>query len=111
MSQSKVMSLIELEIISQNGREIGVITDMLTDVETWQLQSLEVTLNRETLDELKLKRPWFGTQTVHMPVSEISGATDKLVLKHSLEEMEVSGGKASRGRPNCRGGRIACQFM
>ena len=93
MSQSKVMSLMGLDIIGQHGREVGVITDMFADVETWQLQSLEVKLNRETLDELELKRPWFGTQTVLVPVSEISGATDHLVLKHPLEEMEFSGGK------------------
>jgi sporulation protein YlmC with PRC-barrel domain len=89
MSQSKVMSLAGLHIIGQHGREVGFITDMFADVDTWQLQSLEVKLNRETLDELKLKRPWFGSQTVITPVSEISGASDNLVLKHSLEEMEL----------------------
>ena len=99
MSHSKVMSLMELEIIGQHGREIGVITDMLADVETWKLQSVEVKLNRETLDELKLKRPWFGSQTVLVPVSEISGATDKLVLKHLLEAMEFSGGKPAEAAP------------
>lgn len=99
MSQSKVKSQVGLGIIGQHGREIGVITDMLADVETWHLQSLEVKLNRETLDELELKRPWFGTQTVLVPVSEISGATDNLVLKHSLEEMEFSGGKPAEAAP------------
>jgi len=99
MSQSKVKSLVGLEIIGQHGREIGVITDMLADVDTWQLQSLEVKLNRETLDELELKRPWFGTQTVLVPVSDISGATDKLVLKLSLEEIEFSGGKPAEAAP------------
>jgi sporulation protein YlmC with PRC-barrel domain len=82
-----------MKIIGQHGREIGVITDMFADVETWMLQSLEVKLNRETLDDLKLKRTWFGTQTVRVPVSEISGATDNLVLKSTLEEMDFSGGQ------------------
>ena len=31
--------------------------------------------------------------SVAVPLSEISGATDNLVLKHRLEEMEFSGGK------------------
>jgi sporulation protein YlmC with PRC-barrel domain len=93
INQSNVKSLLGMKIIGQHGREIGVITDMFADVETWQLQSLEVKLNRETLDDLKLKRTWFGTQTVRVPVSEISGATDNLVLKSILEEMDFSGGK------------------
>ena len=48
MDQSKVMSLVGMKIIGQHGREVGVITDMFADVETWHLQSLEVKLNRET---------------------------------------------------------------
>ena len=99
MDQSRVMSLVGMRIIGQHGREVGVITDMFADVETWHVQSLKVKLNRETLDDLKLKRPWFGTQTVHVPVSEISGATDNLVLKHCLEEMEFSGGKPAEVAP------------
>ncbi len=97
MNQSNVISLMGMKVIGQHGREIGVITNMFADVETWQLQSLEVKLNRETLDDLKLKRPWFGTQTIHVPVSEISGATDNLVLKSLLEKMEFSGGKPVEG--------------
>ena len=93
MNQSNVKSLLGIRVIGQHGREIGVITDLLADVETWQLHSLEVKLNRETLDALQLKRPWFGTQTVHVPVGGISGATDNLVLKSPLEDMEFSGGK------------------
>ena len=99
MNESKVMSLVGMKIIGQHGREVGMITDMLANVETWQLQSLEVKLNRETLDDLKLKLPWFGTQTVHVPVSDISGATDNLVLKCLLEEMEFSGGKPAEADP------------
>jgi len=99
MNQSSARSLMGMRIIGQHGREIGTITDMLVDVEKWRLQSLEVKLNRETLDDVKLKRPWFGTQTVHVPVSEISGATDNLVLKSSLEDMEFSGGKLAEADP------------
>jgi sporulation protein YlmC with PRC-barrel domain len=94
-----VMSLVGMKIIGQHGREVGIITDILANVETWQLQSLEVKLNRATLDDLKLKLSWFGTQTVHVPVSDISGATDNLVLKCLLEEIEFSGGKPAQADP------------
>lgn len=97
MNESNAMSLIGMKIIGQHGREIGVISDMIVDVGTWQLRSLEVKLNREALDDLKLKRPWFGSQTVHVPVGGISGATDNLILKTLLEEMEFSGGKPAEG--------------
>ncbi|TVS19403.1 MAG: hypothetical protein EA424_08610 [Planctomycetaceae bacterium] len=87
------MSLKGIAIIGQHGREIGAVTDLYIDIETWQCQSLEVKLNRAALEDLKLKRPWFGTQTVRVPVNEISGATENLVLKCVLEELEFSGGQ------------------
>jgi sporulation protein YlmC with PRC-barrel domain len=93
MDDSKVMSLKGIAIIGQHGREVGVVTDLDIDIETWQCQSLEVKLNRHALEDLKLKRPWFGTQTVRVPVSAISGATENLVLKCVLEELEFSGGQ------------------
>ena len=104
MDQSKVMSLVGMKIIGQHGRAVGVISDMFADVETWQLQSLEVKLNRETLDDLKLKRPWFGTQTVHVPVSEISGATRQSCSQTSFGRDGVFRRKAGRGRPSRCGG-------
>lgn len=79
-----------MKMIGQHGSEIGVIKDMCVDVEAWQLLSLEVELKREASDALKLKRPWFGSQTVHLPASEISGATDILIIKSPLEKLNFS---------------------
>lgn len=93
-------------IIGQHGREVGVITDMLADIETWQVQSLELKLNRETRNDLKLKKPWFRIKTVQVPIGEISGAseTEIQVLKSLLEKMELYGGKpAVYGLPTAEG--------
>lgn len=102
MNESRAMSLVGMRIIGQHGREVGVISDIIVDVGTWQLLSLEVKLNREALDDLKLKRPWFGSQTVQVPVGEISGATDNLILKSLLEEMEFSGGEPVEAPPQTK---------
>lgn len=95
MNHTKVSKLIGMRIIGQHGREVGVIADISANVVTWQLEALEVKLNRATLDELQLKKPWVGTQSVRVPVNQISGASDNLVLSTSLEEMEFEGGQPS----------------
>lgn len=95
MTKSKITNLIGMKVIGQHGRDLGVVADVSADVETWQLLTLEVKLNRAALDELKLKRPWFGTQTIHVPVGEVSGATDNLVLMSLLENVEFSGGESA----------------
>jgi len=95
MNHAKVTKLIGMRIVGQHGREIGVVADISANVITWKLETLEVKLNRATLDELKLKKPWLGTQSVRVPVSQISGATDNLVLTTALEEMEFEGGQSA----------------
>ncbi|ADB18730.1 hypothetical protein Psta_4080 [Pirellula staleyi DSM 6068] len=95
MTKSKVTNLIGLNMIDQQGRNIGTVADMSVDIETWHLVTLEVNLNRAILDELKLKRPWFGTQAIHIPISEVSSATDNLILKCSLEDLQLSGGESA----------------
>jgi sporulation protein YlmC with PRC-barrel domain len=99
MDHVLVEGLIGKQIFGQHGREIGVVTDFAVDLSTWQIKGLEVKLNRETLDDLNLKRSWIGTQTIQVPTTEISGASDTFILKHTLEEMEFSGGTPASAEP------------
>lgn len=73
-------------VIGQHGKVVGTISDVSVDVTSWQLSSLEIKLDREAVDALKLKHPWFGSQLITVPVAEISGASNIVVL----EEMDFS---------------------
>jgi hypothetical protein len=71
---------------------------MIVDVDTWRVVSLEVKLDRQALQDLELKRPLLGTQTVLVPTSQLAGASDVVVLKAELEKMEFCGGVPAQPR-------------
>jgi sporulation protein YlmC with PRC-barrel domain len=92
MSETEAVNLLHMRVVGQHGRAVGVVKEVLVNVETWHVECLEVKLNRDTLEELELKRPLLGTQTVRIPTSQVSGASDVIVLKAMLEDLEFSGG-------------------
>lgn len=88
--------VVGLRIVGHHGREIGVVAEAQLDLESWKVTSLEVELTPDALADLKLKKPWFGRQTVSVPTNQVAGACDVLVLKVPVEDMEFSGGKAKK---------------
>jgi hypothetical protein len=82
--------LVGMQIVGHHGRIIGVVTAIMVDVKTWQASSLQADLQSEVLEELKLEQPWFGRRSVFLPMSQIAGASDVLVLNTPLETLEFS---------------------
>lgn len=99
MSEIESVNLLHMRVVGQHGHDVGVIKEILVNVETWQVDCLEVKLNRDTLEKLELKRPLLGTQTVRIPTSQVSGASDVIVLKAMLEDMEFAGGVPTSDAP------------
>ena len=105
MDQSKGMSLVGMKIIGQHGREVGVISDMFADVETWHLQSLEVKLNRETFGRFETE-----TTVVRYPdrtraCQRDFGGDRQSCSQASFGRDGVFRRKAGRGRLTHCGGR------
>ncbi len=74
-------------VLTQDGREIGTVEALLLQVEEWAVRSIEVRLRRDALEALHLKRPLFGTRTVHVGVEHVAGVTDAVVLKLDMERL------------------------
>jgi sporulation protein YlmC with PRC-barrel domain len=92
----RVMSNTELigkRILSQDGREIGEVESLHVDVETWRLSAVGVKLRREVLEQLSLKRPLIGTQVIRIPIDQVSGASDTVVLKPTFAKLAAVTGE------------------
>ena len=96
MTEMKDETIHNMRVVEQHGREIGAVEEVLVDTETWIVSHLKVALNRNALNDLKLRKPLFGTQTVRIPSKELAGAQDVIVLKRKLEDLEFDGGVPSR---------------
>ena len=87
MSEIKFGELEGKGVLSQDGREIGAVSDCVIDHEGWSVETLVVKLERSLLEEFHMKRPMFGTQTIQLPTSYVSGVGDRVVLHKKLDEL------------------------
>ncbi len=74
-------------VLTQDGREIGTVEALLLEIEEWAARSVEIRLRRDALEALHLKRPLFGTRSVHIGVEHVAGVTDAVVLKVDLQKL------------------------
>lgn len=84
------------KVFAQQGREIGVVHAVDVDTTTFRVRSLEIKLKRELLDELTLKVPLMGSQSVHLDVKHVQAIADAVMLVPSLDELRalVPGGES-----------------
>jgi sporulation protein YlmC with PRC-barrel domain len=87
MSRMKFSELSGKDVISQDGRDLGEVADVVLDVSGWRIDALVVKLARDLLESFHMKRPLFGTQTIQIPTSQVSGVGDKVILHKTLEEL------------------------
>jgi sporulation protein YlmC with PRC-barrel domain len=94
-------------VVSQDGRVIGEIESLHIDVESWRVAFIGVKVRKDVLDELRLKRPFIGTQVIRIAADQISGASDTVVLKPPFSGLTYEGGEgreeAEPGSPETPG--------
>lgn len=88
----------EKKVITADGRHIGAVVAVEIETEGWQVLCVDVKLERELLDELKQKKPLFGTLTARIAPSHIRTVTDTVLLAVTLPAItELLAGDESGG--------------
>jgi len=80
-------------ILGKGGREIGELSGILIDVDDWRVASIEIKVHKDVLEAMGMKRPVFGTQTIAVPISQISRTSDAILLEAELSEVLFSNKK------------------
>ena len=99
MSRIKFSELSGKDVISQDGREIGQVSDIALDSSSWRIDTLVVKLERDLLESFHMKKPLIGTQTIQIPTSHVSGVGDKVILHKKLEELTALARESQRMAP------------
>lgn len=87
MTEVRSDSLDGKAILTQDGREIGEVRGLYIDLDGWRVVGLRAKLRRSVLGALSLSRPLLGTRSCRISVSQISGISDTVVLRHELAEL------------------------
>jgi len=86
-------------IVAGDGREVGEVDNVYIDVAQWRVTAIGVRLRREVLEELHLRRPLLGSQTIRLPVEQVAAVSDTVVLKPALAEVSFFGGTPAEEPP------------
>lgn len=69
-----------LPVIGADGRAIGDVAALFLDSDSWRVESLRVTLQKDIADQLGASRTMFHAGTVEIPIRLIQSVGDALVL-------------------------------
>jgi sporulation protein YlmC with PRC-barrel domain len=75
-----------MSVVGANGRVFGDVDDIEIDAETWRMTNLIVRVSSAAVLDLGLDKPFWSRARLSVPVHQVSGATEVVVLKSSLGE-------------------------
>ncbi|HXU01482.1 MAG TPA: PRC-barrel domain-containing protein [Polyangia bacterium] len=79
------------KVFDANGREVGRVKAALVDMETWQVDTLRISVGRHAAGDLEMAwsflRSLLRPPTVDVATGQINAAGDAIILRVSLGEM------------------------
>lgn len=88
-----------MKVVGANGRTFGEVDELDVDVESWRIASIIVRVSSTSVTDLGLDKPFWTHARLTIPVEHISGASDNVVLRTTLDEFAklLAGAKAVEG--------------
>jgi sporulation protein YlmC with PRC-barrel domain len=81
--------LFDKEVVTAQGWKIGKIKDLVVDTSTWQVKSIEVTLNKKVAEEFGVKKA-IGNVSLPIDSGDIQATGDVITLKISKDDLRRS---------------------
>jgi sporulation protein YlmC with PRC-barrel domain len=79
--------LVGMVVVSKDGHKIGEVQEFDVNTQTWSVVTLAIRLERDVLEQLKLKKPLFGTQLLPISIDCVEGVADQVVLNCELLDL------------------------
>jgi len=87
MAMSFQSDLRKMQVVGASGRVLGEIEDVEIDVATWRIATLVVVVNSSAVADLGVDKPFWSHARIHIPIHQVSGATETVVLRSTVEEL------------------------
>ena len=76
-------------VITTDGRMIGVLTGAYMDTSNWSVTSLVVELEKDVVSELNVKKPLLRTAKVTVPTSTVLNIADVVQLNTDMANLST----------------------
>ncbi len=75
------------QVVGANGRVLGEVEDLEIDYDTWRVASLVVVVNSSSVADLGVDKPFWSHARIRIPIAQVAGATETVVLRATVEEL------------------------
>ena len=86
-------------VIASDGLEIGSISLLFINSESWRVESLQVRLHSDVADRLGANRSWLHAGEVEIPIRMVQSVGDAVVLSVAVDELRQVLPGASESAP------------
>jgi len=80
-----VSKFIKMQVLGTGGKVLGKVTDISLEPNTWKMPSLSITVSREVMDRMKLKKPLVGKGVVALSMVHVENIKDYVMLNTDAE--------------------------
>jgi sporulation protein YlmC with PRC-barrel domain len=84
---SNASRLLRMEIMDSHGTDVGKVEEILVDNVLWAIPSLLMTVRRNVLHLIKVKKPLLAEARITLPTSHVSSVGDVVVLDITADEL------------------------
>jgi sporulation protein YlmC with PRC-barrel domain len=88
----------EKDVITTDGRYIGVLKGGWVDTSNWTVTSLVIELDKAAVDELQVKKPALRSAIVTIPTSYVGNVSDVIQLNSDMATLSNAFSAASLRR-------------
>jgi sporulation protein YlmC with PRC-barrel domain len=83
------------KVVAADGQIVGEVADLMLNYATWQIESVQLKLDKEIADNLGIPRSLMRAATIDLPVHMIQSVGDAVLLTAPTRQL-----RPSLSRPN-----------
>ena len=82
-----IKNIIDKQVIDENGKDVGIIADVMLDSESWMFPSVLIRLNKDVLELLRMEKCPDCERHVLLPMGNVGSIGDNVMLNIDKETM------------------------
>lgn len=87
VASRNIATIIDKQVIDENGKDIGVIADVMLDTRSWMFPSVLIKLNKDVLEFLRMEKCPDCERHVLLPMGNVGSIGDNVMLNIDKETM------------------------
>jgi sporulation protein YlmC with PRC-barrel domain len=80
-----ISSFLKMQVVGTGGKVLGQVQDIQLEPSTWKMPSLAISIEREVMDRMKMKKPFMGRGQLTLSTVHVNSIKDYIMLNTDQE--------------------------